>query len=251
MRPPIRGGCTPDQIEILKGWWIEAGRLINNAYDLFADLSKRATLRDDPDTFYRQRTAVENLASWYNIRAVDPLDGEPDENGIRDVRSVAEDEEFYQQHLRLVAGMHDAIFGGGVKDRTGVKTRLYCSEDWAVLKDPEVDPMLDNNGNIVLKEDGTPLIMKEQAYVRNFLYNADGTRKAIWPFWLPDEHSIGLCLGLARIGPPLAARGNPESLAWLSLSATLSKLARERQNPAPVWLEFSTGQGSAPLIDFK
>ncbi|KAJ6261973.1 hypothetical protein Dda_2774 [Drechslerella dactyloides] len=61
-----------------------------------------------------------------------------------------------------------------------------------------------------------------------------------------EVYGVGECLNLARSqGGYDKAYGNPESHAWFALGATLSRMARTRQDDS-LYLEWSTGEGFTP-----
>ncbi|KAK6332895.1 hypothetical protein TWF696_002914 [Orbilia brochopaga] len=206
VRPPMRGSCSNEQIEFLHRRWEECAILIQNGYDMMLDLRKRVILHENPEIFCRQKAAVLNLASWFNIRAQDPFRGQPDENGATGVHSEPEDEVFFQEHFELVSMLHSAVHDSDVATHDGQKPKLYCSLDWVQRQDPEVDHAIDADGNVMTNPDGTPMLLRDDPEYRPQLYNPDGTRKDAWIWLLPDEHvyfilptPAGLC------DPPLVA----------------------------------------------
>ncbi|KAF3908586.1 hypothetical protein ABW21_db0209222 [Orbilia brochopaga] len=91
-RPPLRGGCTPDQIDQLDQWWQESAIMADDAYDQAGYLLRRDK---DDDTVNRQRTSLSMLAAWYKIIAQDPYTNTEPPDGIHGVYSQPVNQDRY------------------------------------------------------------------------------------------------------------------------------------------------------------
>ncbi|KAJ6256219.1 hypothetical protein Dda_9054 [Drechslerella dactyloides] len=125
------------------------------------------------------------LAAWYDIRAKDPYDGEgPD--GISGVHSEPENQQLYDEHLKLFETLNNFFHTGAIHTPAG-KPTLYCSDEWAVLQDPETDQLRGDDGDYMFKPDDSKYLMKDDPNLKEELYNADGTRNDDSVYWVPDH----------------------------------------------------------------
>ncbi|KAJ6261700.1 hypothetical protein Dda_2498 [Drechslerella dactyloides] len=87
--------------------------------------------------------------------------------------------------MRLLSYTND-FFQTGAINVGGAKPKLYCNDYWMVKQNSETDQARDSSRNLKFREDDSKLLIKDD---RRFtgLYNADGTRNSVVPFWIPDR----------------------------------------------------------------
>ncbi|KAK6344452.1 hypothetical protein TWF696_008089 [Orbilia brochopaga] len=99
VRPPLKGSCSPDQIELLESWWQDGAIFAQDALEQWQYLKARAAQATDPDTYFRQRASVKMVAAWYGVRAQDPYEGLTAPDGLTGIFSQPVNNPEYNTYL--------------------------------------------------------------------------------------------------------------------------------------------------------
>ncbi|KAK6530660.1 hypothetical protein TWF281_007499 [Arthrobotrys megalospora] len=177
------GACSETQVRILNQYYPDLITLLKAGLEMYGDVLKRETIKDNPDAHLRQKGAKFMFEAWFGIQFKDPneSDGKGIENEPVDYKVFSFVKNILEKALAFLD--HNEPFA----PLKGIEPRIYCHDDWIQvfhLDTPYIDP---HTFQQVKRFNGKPKLIKDMIIWSRF-YKFNRFRGLRGMVLIPDLH---------------------------------------------------------------